>query len=68
MGTAVGSVDWAARVRGDPVLRPAPATGAMGDRVRERVVDKSAEMGTTWHRVGDDLMLRYADCADAVRP
>jgi poly-gamma-glutamate synthesis protein (capsule biosynthesis protein) len=52
-----------ARIKGKSVYRPAPATGKKGDRVRARVVKKSAEVGTTWEREGDDLVLAFPDCA-----
>ena len=44
-------------LRGARVHRPAPARGAIGTRVRKRVRDKSAAVGTHWQVDGNDLVL-----------
>jgi poly-gamma-glutamate capsule biosynthesis protein CapA/YwtB (metallophosphatase superfamily) len=58
-----------ARIEGKRVYRPAPATGRIGNKVRKRVIDKSAALGTDWEREGEDLVIRIPGCgASAVSP
>ncbi len=45
------------KIRGARVHRPVPARGAIGTRVRKRVRERSAAVGTHWQVDGDDLVL-----------
>jgi len=45
--------------------RPLPASGNVGKSVRARVTEKSSALDTEWERDGNDLVLRFAGCADS---
>lgn len=45
----------------EPVQHPSPATGAVAEEVRSRVIDLSAELGTRWLRASDSEALELSD-------
>lgn len=53
-----------AYVKRSPAPHPVPATGAMGHRVRDRVIKQAKAFATTWTLQGEDLLLDAPGCSD----
>jgi poly-gamma-glutamate synthesis protein (capsule biosynthesis protein) len=67
-GTCVAEVQFVPAVIDRPLFRPVPAVGGLGKRVRARVIELGARLGSTWTEASDGTLRLQLDQCPAPPP